>query len=359
MNLHFTLLFGWIISSGVLFAQTPTKPITLSELSKLPSIERLMIYQVLEPKDLINLNSFIPALINGLNDPEESIRTAAAGKTAYSMIAFQALRQQGQPLSVSASEVEAVISQLKVSLNDPSAQVRGPAIAALIYSNAPTLEIESILLGCLAKEDFMVRNSALKDMAQAGYQSAAFKDAALAGLSADNWEERAKAADVIACFKPAEALPMLARFLKLATGDVEALSALHEIVNAISCYGQMAVPYIQDLQELESNPLIGGTLKNCITSAIASIRNPSIQPAAIVQLKPVPLFDSFGPNGLDNTAPIHPISQISPPSRVQKPLIAGTAQAKPSPVDLPIDLVVITVTIMIGFLIFILRHKSK
>lgn len=326
------MLLGVLMSGAVLFAQTP-QPVSLSDLSKMTTIERAKFYQNLQPGNLSNVNDFIPALIQGMSDPDDSVRLAAAGKTAYAMVGLQEIRQQGQSIPVSTEQITALKSKLRETINDESAQVRGSAMAALIYSDAPSSENESALLNRLVQEDEGLRYSALKDMVRAGYQSVAIKDAALAGLDAENWKERAKAADVIALFTPDDALPKLGALLKVENGNVEQLSALHDIVGAMAAYGSRASAYLPALEKLVLDSSIGGTLPDRIRAAVKAIKNPSPQLAATAQIKPVSLVDESPklptPTAAAQTTPVPPVTT---PSQKQPPSPSPTvAKTKPTP----------------------------
>jgi len=358
MKLCVIFLLGWMMGWAVLFAQSSPQPIDLLDVSKMTANERAKFYQTLEPKNLANVNDFIPALIQGMNDPEESVRLAAAGKSAYAMIGLQEIRQQGQPITVSADQIATLKSKLKDAINDASAQVRGPAMAALIYSDAPNSESESALLNRLAQEDAELRFSALKDMVQAGYQSAAVKDATLAGLDANNWRERAKAADVIAQLKPDEALPKLAALLKVESGNVEQLSALHEIISAIAAYGSKASAYLPELERLLLDPSIGGTLSDRIRAAIATIKNPPLQPAATAQIKPVSLVDTTSPPP-SFTATAKPFPPAATPSLKQSSSPSQSTGAESPPAGFSIVPVAILAAVIAGIVLYLLLHKLK
>lgn len=355
MKLLALLLFVCVGTASSIFGQASPDSLTLDQIAKLDATERVRFYQMLQPKNLSNPSEFVPALVAGIEDPDLAVRVAASAKAAYAMIGLQQIKQQGQPMPVNVTDVQSLQATLIKALNDTSSEVRGPAMTALIYTDAPNQTVGQALSASLSQEpDKRLRVSVAKDMALAGYTVPIVESTLIAGLDDPDRKVREHAAKAIAVVKPDGALSKLA----LRLGDQEMMRDF--VVDAIAAYGPAAANLLPTLEKMLADPSIGGTLPDRIRAAIVAIKNPPPQAAVAAQIKPVSLVDSSLPTASATATPVPPVATSvqqpeSAPPATPLPTVAETQSSR----GFPIVPVAIIGVVIVGIAIFVLRRKSK
>jgi len=285
---QFFLFLGLILP--VVGLASPVK-LTLAQVSKLEVTERVRFYQNFQPKNLANLDEFIPALIYGLKDPDDVVRAAAFGNTVYVMIGLQEMKQQGQPMPpLTVADIQRLQQALLDGLKDKLPEVRGTAMVALIYSGPRNPMIEQALSTTLSHEsDQQLRVGMAKEMALAGYNDPMAKEGLVAALDNPDSKVREEAAKAIAVVRPSGALDKLVVRL----GDPEMMRDF--VVDATAAYGAEASLALPMLEKMLADPSLGGTLNPRIREAIASIKNPESKLAVPAPIRMVSLVDSVAP----------------------------------------------------------------
>jgi hypothetical protein len=292
-------------------------PVRVSDIPGLALEDRRTLYLTQNPNKLADRNEFLAFLETGLRDSDVMIRRNAAGSAAGTLIAFQQMKQKGQPLPVDMSGLPLLQETLAVSMADTDIQVRGAAIEALAYSGEPTEITESIFLNRLAQEPSgELRGSILQAMTFAGYSSDRLKSMLITSFDDKDYKTREKAAQCAVTLRPAGGLPKLISLLE------DQKMILDPVFDAIGAYGAAAGAYLPQLEKLladPSNRATWGTAKEHLIAAIEKIKNPKPPASVESTVKALPLTEPPSPPMPSTLSPVVSASLSSVPSSPVEP----------------------------------------
>lgn len=319
MTLKQTILVVMALIHLALRGAAQQNSFSIADIAKMNLDEKRQLFNTPMKRKLDDPSRLLDFYLIGIKDPDTITQRKAVQNLAWAVLSFQDMRRKGTPIRTEFSRLGELQQELGAKLVSPDAEMRGAAIHALVFSDAPNENLEALLLSQFEREpNVQLRASIINRMAVAGYDSDKFAEKILSWLLASDGEVRDAAAQAVAEIRPRGGLSKLSEALEQNPSQF--------VIEAIARYGKDALPYVPQLEKLAGDESVRNDLRDNERRAIEAIKHPKPEAKSEPKVKAVSLVDATQPQ-----TPVPPVPPVSTPTPSRTIATAESGAKQPAP----------------------------